>query len=176
MKTIEHYEKLYGRPDRTARFALADGRSILIYKWSEESSKEGVTLYATDGVRELLKDGSDACEFYIGLRPEVDDVVEAIAEAAFDGNGTGVPPNSGDTITLSFPLWKGTVAATFLFTNGDGILPPIQDNGTAIHFVKLVPIFPNELEYKKRFGEDALWERFESQGVEYWNAYREPSS
>ena len=167
-----YYVRKYGDPEREAEFSVRDGKRIEVYKWNEKQTDEGVTIYATAGANNWLGDGKAGCEFFIGLTPEADDIVEAVAEVGVDGNGTNEIPSSGDSITLSCPLWTGTKAKTFMFTCGHEILPPIQANGKSIEFVQLVPLFDSELRFKKENGEAALWEKFRQNVVPYWDPTR----
>ena len=101
-----YYFGKYGDPDREAQFSDQSGKKIEVYKWAKNRTGEGVTIYATDGANNCLGDAAMGCEFFIGLTPDVDEIVEAVAEAGLCGNGTSEIPASGDTITLAYPLWK----------------------------------------------------------------------
>lgn len=165
--------KRFGPPSREAEFLSPDALKIVIWKWKEGIIDEGVCIYATIGATETLIGSEQRCEFFLGLSPEVDDVAETLAEVALHGVGNGKVPAYGDTVTMSNRLWSGTVIRTLLFSSGgDEIIPPITNSAATVEFIQLVPLFPNELEYKKRFGEAALWEQFEAQEIDYWNAQR----
>lgn len=168
---IDYYIKKYGTPSREAQFSTKQ-RSIKVFKWDEAKTGEGVTIYATEGASNIHGDKSNGCEFFLGIKPEVDSVIDAIAESALDGNGTSSIPNTGDSITLSYPLWEGTEAHSFMFTNGDEIIAPIENNLKRITFIQLVPVFESELEHKKKFGETSFWKRFEELQVAYWSSER----
>jgi Suppressor of fused protein (SUFU) len=168
-----YYESRYGEPDRIARFTTRQGRVLHIYKWRAEGNPEGVALYATDGARFIQQSGNSACEFFIGLLPEVDEIVTAVAEVAAAGNGSQSPPDIGDTVSLPFPLGVQGSIQTFLFSNGEVILPRLDKGNESIVFVKLVPLFPSELEFKKKFGEEALWDEFRARVVPFWSLCRE---
>ena len=100
----------------------------------------GITLYATIGSSNKLGNQTDTCEFFIGIIPENDSCIDAIAEAAIEGNGLSIP-NFGDSITLSFPLWTDTDMKTFLFTEGEQNIPTISINDKIVKFIQLMPIF-----------------------------------
>jgi hypothetical protein len=169
----EFYLERFGKPSREAEFVPREGPAIEILKWDESKSGEGVCIYATLGASEALVGSPDRrCEFFIGLLPAVDDVVAALAEVALHGTGDGRVPKAGDTVTLAYPLWPSTTATTFLFSNGDENLPPLQTDDTLVCFVKVVPIFPDELEFKKRHGTARLWEEFQRKQVPFWDPGR----
>jgi hypothetical protein len=174
MTTIaEYYHSKYGAPAREAEFTSPDGAVIQVFKWDEEQTDEGVTMYATLGANVALGDSSESCEFFIGMTPSADSIVVALAEVALHGNGSKDVPSSGDTISLAYELWKGTKAKSFMFTDGDEIVPPTKnEEGKPVGFIQLVPLFDSELSYKKNHGENALWERFEEKNVPYWDSSR----
>jgi hypothetical protein len=170
---IDYYRSLYGEPIRKAEFKSPDGDIVQVFKWDEGQTDEGVTIYATLGASRILGDSFESCEFFIGLTPSVDSIAGALAEIALHGNGTKGIPNSGDTTTLVHELWEGTQAKTFMFTDGDGIIPPIKDESERqIRFIQLVPLFERELDYKKKHDEEALWEKFEKVDARYWDSNR----
>lgn len=167
---------MYGEPVREAEYKSPEGALLQVFKWDESQTDEGVTMYATLGANRNLGDSTESCEFFIGMTPEADSITDALAEIALHGNGTTDIPNSGDTTTLAYELWLSTKAKTFLFTDGDEIISPIKnDSGKQIWFIQLVPLFENELTYKKAHGEEALWEKFEEFEVPYWDSSREDS-
>lgn len=171
---LNNYLAMYGEPTRKAKYKSSDGKTIQIFKWDEDQTDEGVVMYATLGASFILGDIEESCEFFIGLTPNADDISDALAEVALHGNGTVDIPDSGDTVTLSYELWHGTKARSFMFTDGDEIVPPMKDeHGRQVWFIQLVPLFDEELSYKKEHGEDALWEAFESDEVPYWCSSRE---
>jgi hypothetical protein len=169
------YFRKYGEPSRTAEFVSRGGSRIQIFKWTEDQTGEGVTMYATAGASETLGDGTQSCEFFVGLTPAVDEVAEALAEIALRGIGSTAVPSPGDTTTLSFPLWPGTRMQSMLFTDGSELIPSYTDATKRIDFIQLVPLFDSELDFKKKYGEKALWEKFESTKVPYWNSNRAPA-
>lgn len=172
MTVRDYYETLWGMPDRTALFSTHDDRQFYVHKFGLENNPEEVAIYATDGAH--LLPGSYS-EYFIGIRPEADEIANAIAEAALHGSGTETSPRFGDTITLSFPLWERTEISTFMFSNGEGIVPSKQIDGVYVRFTKLVPLFRSELEYKRSFGEEALWGRFRDLKVAFWEKTRGPA-
>ena len=171
----DYYWEKYGEPARRAQFVSSEGIHINIFKWTESQTDEGVAIYATQGSVNTLCEANECCEFFIGIAPDVDEIIDALAEVALHGNGRNNVPNSGDTITLASTLWNGTQAKSFMFTNGDEIMPPLINGMKHISFIQLVPLFEAEMEYKKEMGESALWEKFEEENVPYWNSSRSSS-
>jgi len=173
MKSIEeYYLEKFGKPARQAEYLSPEGHKIEIYKWDEQQTNKGVAMYATIGASDVLGGSSSGCEFFIGLTPEVDDIAQTLADISLHGRGNQSIPDSGDSITLSYPLWRGTKAKTFLFTSGDEIIPPVQIDEKEVVFRQLVPLFETELDYKKENGEQELWSAFESKQVPYWDSGR----
>lgn len=173
MTVTEYYHKKFGIPSREAEFIENTGKKIEIYKWDENLTDEEVVIYATGGASTILGTSETSCEFFIGLTPQVDDIAQALAEVALHGSGNSDIPKPGDTTTLTYPLWRGTNASAFLFTEGDEIIWPTRIGNKNIVFLQLVPIFPAEIEYKKVNGVEALWSAFESLQVPYWDSRRE---
>jgi len=132
-------------------------------------------MYATVGASDVLGNRERACEFFLGLTPAVDDIAEALAEVAIKGNGTGQIPAPGDSITLTFALWRGTEMRSFLFTDGSELIPSYLDTAKRIDFVQLVPLYASELDFKMAYGEEALWEKFKADTVPYWDSARSPA-
>lgn len=165
-----YYSELYGEPSREAEFLAPSGKKIEVLKWGAEATGEEVSIYATIGASD--EDQEISSEFFIGLSPEEDSIVFALAEIALHGNGTSTMPKSGDSITLSSDVWKNTHLTSFLFTEGSEIIAPLDGRESKVCFVQLVPLYSQELEYKKKNGEEALWQMFEEKSVEYWNPCR----
>jgi hypothetical protein len=87
--TIQNYYiAKYGEPSRRAKFVSPEGIIVEIFKWNKNATSEGVAIYATIGASDVLGDSVNGCEFFIGLEPEVDDIVQALAEVALHGNGS----------------------------------------------------------------------------------------
>jgi hypothetical protein len=170
---FKYYRSIYGEPAREAEYKSPEGKVIQVFKWDKNQTDEGVTMYTTLGASSILGDSTEGCEFFIGMTPEADSISDAIAEIALHGNGTKEIPGSGDTTTLAYELWAGTSAKSLIFTDGDEIISPIKnESGKQIWFVQLVPLFENELAYKRANGEEALWEKFEAIKVPYWDSTR----
>lgn len=170
------YLERFGPPTREARYCPPSRRVIEIWKWVREATTEGVCIYATVGAAGTMRSGVRRCEFFLGLSPEVDSVAESLAEVAIHGTGTGRVPSSGDTITLSQPLWNGAEMRSLLVTDGgEQIISPIEVGGISVEFLQLVPLFANEVEFKSTNGEKALWNLFQSRSTPYWDSARRSS-
>jgi len=168
----EYYKKLYGEPASRKKFLSRDGNRIQILKWNEGQTDLGITLYATIGSSIILEYQNNTCEFFLGLTPENDSCIDAVAEVAIEGNGIG-PPNFGDSITISFALWESTDMKTFLFTDGEDNIPSISVMNKNVRFIQLVPIFSSELEFKTKYGHKLFWDQFDLLQVPYWESDRE---
>lgn len=164
--TFAYYKSLYGPPERKSVVVTRGGDRIEVCKWSAQATGDGFALYATLGASDQLGDQQHGCEFFITLKPDADDIAKALAETATDGNGTAAIPVSGDTITLGYPLWRGTQAHAFLFIKGDDQLPPDNLPGKEIIFMRLIPLFESELQFKQEHGAAALMQRFEREAVD----------
>ena len=172
-----HYIQRFGKPTREAEFVARTGECIEVWKWSEAASREGVCIYATIGASTELDAGARRCEFFFGVSPEVDGVVESLAEIALHGTGTKFAPHFGDTVTLTWGLWPGTSMSTFLVTaGGDEIIGSLKTvDNLNVEFLQLVPLFADECAFKKANGEDKLWKHFEENQVPYWDSKRTSS-
>lgn len=169
----DYYCSLFGTPARQAEYKTAEGHAVSVLKWDEDQTDEGVVMYATIGGSRNLRSASEGCEFFIGLKPTVDDIASSLAEVALHGSGTSSIPGCGSTITLCQELWSGTTAKTFMFSDGCEIIRPMNStNGTRVRFLQLVPLFKDELAYKTAHGEEALWRKFELLGTPYWDSKR----
>ncbi|WP_299968753.1 suppressor of fused domain protein [uncultured Roseobacter sp.] len=167
-----HYESLWGKA-QDKRVFRTQTNAFSILTFTPQQTDEGVFLFATVGASQVMGDRDRSCEFFFGLTTSPKGLPDSLAEIALDGNGTGQVPDSGDTTTLAFELWEGTSARSYLFTDGgDEIVPHLKRDGALVEFIQLVPLFADELEYKKKHGEPALWEHFEENEVPYWDAQR----
>lgn len=165
---------LFGEPWHTARYRTGD-RSIRVFAWTPEQTGQGVYIFATLGAHAGVGNPDQGCEFFFGLTSCPEGLPDSLAEVALDGNGTDRIPQSGDTITLAFDLWQGTRARAYMFTDGgDEIIPPLEIGELRLDFIQLVPLFSEEVDFKTRRGEAALWQAFERVQLPYWDASRSP--
>jgi len=170
--TFAYYKSKYGPPERKAIVVTHGGERIEVCKWNAQATANGYTLYTTLGASERIGDQQSGCEFFITLKPDADDIAKALAETATDGNGTRAIPVSGDTITLGYPLWRGTQAHSFLFLRGGDLLPPDVQPDKEVIFIRLVPLFESEQQYSKKHGAEDLLQRFAQEGVDYSDCMR----
>jgi hypothetical protein len=171
----KYYVTRFGPTTREAEFEPKRGPVIQVWKWDSASSKEGVAIYATLGASSSLVGDDRRCEFFLGLAPEADGVAESLAEVALHGTGTGKVPAPGDSVTLPEPLWPGTAMRSLLLgSHGEAIIPAMRDP-TVVTFIQLVPLYAEELAYKKEHGDAALWNAFRSKTTPYWDPRRPPA-
>lgn len=166
----EYYKSLYGEPCREAEFVAPSNRVIEVLKWSAEVTGEDVCIYTTIGASDYALGFSN--EYFIGFAPEEDNVVFALAEIALHGNGSDSVPSAGDSITLSSDVWAHSEMTSFMFTEGSEIVSPFSNGDIELSFTQVIPLYPQELEFKRQNGEEALWRMFEAKAVEYWNPLR----
>lgn len=170
-----HYASLFGAAE-TRHVYKTKTHSFEVLCWSPQQTGEDVYIFATVGAFATMGLAIHRCEFFFGLTGQPPGVPGALAEVALDGNGTGGIPSSGDTITLAFDLWEGTGARSFMFTDGgEAIIPPLRKGDVAVDFVQLVPLYADEVAYKKAHGQAALWQHFEANQVAYWDPHRDRS-
>src|SRR5438094_706882 len=144
----QHYVELCGPPTRAAEFRRA-GRVIGVWKWSESANPEGVTLYATVGASQYPMSGlpsNHRVEFFIGLKPEHDEIASPLAALALYPQEEHVSVGHGHTVPVGKPLWPGSRMSTFLILQPvTAIVPPIQLPSRAhVEFLQAVPVFQSE--------------------------------
>jgi hypothetical protein len=162
----EYYESKWGLPHREARFELS-GNEIEVYKWGESVTGEGVTIYATNGASAKESHSPKfRVEFFIGFRPEFDDIASALSLlGSYPLAGGSVV--DGDTVTLGDPLWSASPARTFLIAPQiEELLPPLLlPNSSHVHFCQAIPISDAELDLKKRHGAEWLLGELNDRGM-----------
>lgn len=167
-----HYVSIFGEPDKKQVYQTKTNSFNVLF-WSPQKTGEDVYIFATIGAYSVMGTPVHGCEFFFGLTDLPNSLADSLAEVALDGNGTGRIPSSGDTISLAFPLWDGTQAQTYMFTDGgEEIIPNLRRGDTIIEFVQLVPLFSSEVSYKKAHGDAALWQYFEHNEIAYWEPDR----
>jgi hypothetical protein len=170
------YRARWGEPARTASFRV-DEFSVDVYKWSVETTSEGVDLYATVGAsaRPILgRDPLHRSEFFLGLLPGLDAVASPLAALAAYAAREGKVVGHGDTVPSEGPLWPGTQMRRFLVMRplGDIIQPLTLADGTHIEFLQALPIFESELAFKTDHDAEALLGRWEQLRVPFWDPNR----
>lgn len=169
----------WGEPSRRARFEVGEF-GIEIYKWAADADPEGVALYATIGAstRPMLgRDPNHRVEFFLGLVPERDDVGSALAALGLYSAREGVTLDHGHTVPADGPLWPGTPMRTFMVLRPlSDFLPPLElPDGLHVDFLQAIPLFDAERAFNSEHGAEALLQRWERDGVPFWNAERAPS-
>jgi len=179
MNIIDYYQLKFGEQDQHFQFRAEDGCAIDVLMWLPNKTDLDVVMYATAGASAWLKAYETLCEFFIGLTRDsigvAEDIATAMAEVAAEGLGERLAPDPGDSIAMPDALWNGTEMDSFLLTDGDEILPPLEAGQAAkkpVRFIQLVPLFQEELAYQQIHDEKAMWELFEAQEVPYWDAFR----
>ena len=51
--------------------------------------------------------------------------------------------------------------------NQKGDVRLIMSSGKVVNFYEIIPLYPEELQFKMENGADALFERFEEKGIQY---------
>jgi hypothetical protein len=166
----------WGEPSRRARFEVGEFE-IEVCKWAADANSDGVALYATVGAsaRPMVgRDPNHRVEFFVGLVPERDDVASALAALGLFSAREGVALDHGHTVPADGPLWPGTQMQTFLVLRPlRDFLPPLElPEGLHVDFLQAVPLFDGERAFKSEHGAEALLQRWEREGVPFWNPER----
>ena len=173
-----HYIKLFGEPTREACFT-GSGSSIQVYKWDERSNPEEVALYATLGISDqvLPDDPNHRIELFTGLLPAEDRIAKTLAMLGLYPDPEASELADGHTVTFTEPLWAGTEMSTYLVTEPDiEIIPVLQGtDGLHVIFLRVIPIYPSELEFKVKHGAEGLMKHWEQREVPFWNPNRTPN-
>ncbi|HYI07796.1 MAG TPA: suppressor of fused domain protein [Thermoanaerobaculia bacterium] len=179
-EVVEHYQRLWGAPSRTARFRKGE-HTVYIHKWDKTTHPDEVYFYATAGASNQPVPGIDPLhrfEIFIGFTAEVDDIASTLASTALDPVLHGSSLQHGHSITYPEPLWPGTGMNTILLVQQteDEIVPRIQaTNGKPhVEFMQLMPLFPSEVVYRRKHGTEGLLEMWSEKRVPYWNPHRQP--
>ncbi len=164
-----YYESKWGPPHREAQFNVS-GSEMEVYKWREDATGEGVTIYATNGASaETFQPLKSRVEFFIGLHPEFDDIAPALSLlGSYPLTGNSV--SSGDTVTLADPLWTGAPTRTFLIAPQiEELLDPLPlPDSSHVHFCQAMPISDAELVLKKKKGAEWLLGELNDMGLATW--------
>lgn len=183
MTVVEAVRDLYrahwGEPSRRARFEIGES-AIEIFKWAANANPEGVALYATLGASAhsmVGRDPNHRVEFFLGLVPERDEVASALAALGLYPAREGVALDHGHTVPADGPLWPGTQMRSFLVLRPlKDFLPPLElSDGLHVDFLQAVPLFDSERAFKSEHGAEALLNRWEQDGVPFWNPERAPA-
>lgn len=173
-----HYLACWGTPSRMARFqAKDDDFAAEIYKWSADTHPSGVNLYATIGAsaRPIVgRESGHRIEFFIGLRPEKDEVASALAALALYPARQHLPVGHGDTVPAGGSLWQGTDMNHFLIMRPivEIIEPAVLTGGIHVEYLQALPMHPAEVRYKIAHSAEALMQLWQASGVAFWDPNR----
>jgi len=146
---------------------------IEVLKWGSDRHSEGVNLYVTVGWSEHSADSSQEhrVEFFTGFIPENDEIARPLAMLGDQDELL----DHGHTVSFQEPLWPATSMRTFLVLRPRVELIPVLVFSKRLHvdFLQAIPIYPTELNAKKRSGLDALLARWEKHKVPFWDPQRE---
>ena len=171
-----HYRSKWGEPARQAEFRVA-GLLAEILKWDASVTGEGVTLYTTVGASDRPIDADRAdhrIEFFVGLRPERDEIASALAALALYPARENATVSHGHTIPSDAPFWKGTSMRHFLVLRPlQRIIEPFQfGEGIHVEFLQAIPIFESESSYKVKHGSAGLLDLWKERQVRFWDPER----
>lgn len=170
------YQRRWGDWDSEAYFER-DGGGIRVLKWQPSDATLGVALYVTIGSSNLPPVSGEPThrrEFFIGLLPEFDAIVEPLAELAIYPKESGKDLDHGHFVRIPGGAVPGAAFEGFV------ILEPMDDmdlmrfSDRHVQLMMVVPAFPKELDYASKKGVDRLMERMEKQSAPYWDPMREP--
>jgi hypothetical protein len=130
--------------------------------------------YLTVGVWEVDRDSGGGLElFHIVDRQDDEKNVLRLAMTAYYHHGNHL--GEGHTFPLGEPWEPGSALDHMLvsvpYTYGPD-LEVCEVPGGHVHFLWLLPITRAEKDFRRTDGLDALEDRFEDGGLEYWNAHR----
>jgi hypothetical protein len=170
------YRARWGEPSRQARFDVGEF-GIEILKWAAASSPEGVALYATVGASAwplVGRDPNHRIEFFVGLLPEEDGIASALAALGLYSVREGVALDHGHTAPGEGALWPGGAMDAFLVMRPrEGFLPALDlSDGLHAEFLQAIPIYDSDRAFKTEHGADALMQRWEQDGVRFWDPGR----
>jgi hypothetical protein len=169
----KHYQSLWGKPSRVLNFR-GSGARVQVHTWGLAGTDWGVALYATIGASEGKAAGHHRVEFILGLRPEEDGVLEAMASLGSFPILAG-EIDKGETVTLGEPLWPGSAFRAFLMVpEVEDFIPPLVTRKKHVQFLRVVPIHDSEIDLKNEHGPGWLMEQLHDQGLRMADPKRPP--
>jgi hypothetical protein len=168
------YRRLWGEPAREAVFERA-GHKIRVFKWTPESSQEGVFLYATLGASDRsITDEAHRVEYLMGLMPERDYVASHLASLALYAHEFDTSLGHGHTVPGEEALWPGTAMHHLLVVRqAHSIIEPVPvTKSTHVEFMQVIPIFEEEVRFNAEHGIEALLSYWSNQEVPFWDSNR----
>ena len=173
-----------GSPSRLYWYGSADGRYREILKWPKDSPKNGsgVALYASAGASSRAMVGGrnprHRIEVFTGLDPECDDLAPSLGSLAKYPADFDTALDHFHTIPSDEPIIPRTDMHAFLLTDNplEDILPTLNlPDGVHVDFLRAIPIFASELEYKKKNGAEGLSRLWKDSGTPFWDPFRSPA-
>jgi hypothetical protein len=169
----KYYRSLWGKPSRKLSFR-GSGARVQVHTWEAAATDWGVALYATVGASAAPTAGDHRVEFVLGLRPAVDQVVQALASLGSFPVLAG-EIDKGDTVTLGEPLWPGAAMRAFLIVpEVEDFLPPLVTRRGHVQFLRALPIHDSEIDLKNEIGAGALMESLQNQNLRLADPERRP--
>ena len=135
--------------------------------------KTNLWTYVSIGAWEVDRDTSGGLEFFVVGNEENERYVEALAMTAFYHQAHHL--GKSHTFPIGEPWWPDSPLDHLLLSLPYIFGPEFEVCSLPdrhIHFLWLLPITQAEREFKAANGLDALEERFEQSGIEYWNPLR----
>lgn len=170
-----HYQSVIGPPSAEERFSLDVTVSVLT--WRAGDNPHGLFIYATLGASAfpLPPDLTHRIEMHVVLSRPVAEIGRRIAAAAMFHEKEIV--DSGHTITFDEPLWPGGNMRTLWLINQsrlgyEHLVPKLILPEAPVEFLMAVPVFPSEVEFKREFGSERLWDEFARLRVPFQNPDR----
>jgi hypothetical protein len=153
------------------------GISVEVLKWDKGRNPRGVTLYVSVGTPLPAPGDGHVEEYMLGLDPDAFNagwVLAALAGLRAQGRGR---VGNGSVISFDEPLWSGTKMDSVLVMSSHNE----RDHNIAIgdgrhlSLLTVLPIYDGEHKVVKKYGADALLERWQQIDVEYWDPNRPKS-
>jgi hypothetical protein len=132
----------------------------------------GVHFYATYGMSLAALRGSvtHGVELYSGVDEESDELRDALAALATNTRDSGIIFRDCEILDAEAPVMPGRAfTGWILFDRSDQLLPDLAlSNGSHIKYLDVAPIFPQEIDFARTNGVDALLDLWTSEGTEVW--------
>lgn len=175
-----HYRRTWGEPTEVFTFRGVVAGLVEVWKWSEDSTPEGVVFYATIGASERPMRGVSELhrvEYFMPLLPADDAAAEVMAGVAVYPRLQNVALDHGHTIPISGLTWNGVpLPRVVMIRQSNSMVIPtlLLENDVHVEFLETVPIYEAEFEYKAQHGVEALLREWHNREVPYWESGRPP--
>ncbi|GGI85554.1 hypothetical protein GCM10007175_23310 [Pseudarthrobacter scleromae] len=145
---------------------------VSLHEWNASSNRMGVHFYATYGMSLAALRGSvsHGVELYSGVDQKSDELRDAMAALASNARDSGTIFRDCEILDAQAAVIPGrTFTGWIFFDRSDQVLPDLAlSNGCHIKYLDIAPVFPEEVEYSRANGVDALLELWNSEGTEVW--------